>query len=246
MTLIFSPQSHSSGSAGWERRSRLRHSPPTCSRDQSRLGRFVDSPDHPRPLATQPSPLCGRDGLLLRRLRDRRSFRFAGLIVPAAPSPNRARVVAVVADDMKPGGRNVHQEAGQEIMAIEQLGSWPVRPLVPVAGHRPLELEPLERQRDTQQVAGRSAERLEDSARRSRPRLSSADTVTRFLTRSARRRSLGVRAMRVPRGLWAEKPVWPLFQESRSSMRSRSRRPSSDSSVTTFCRKSSSAALSST
>jgi hypothetical protein len=66
--------------------------------------------------------------------------------------------VAVVADDMKPGGRNVHQEADQEIVAIEQLVSWPVRPLVPVAGHRPVELEPLERQRDTQQVASGTLE----------------------------------------------------------------------------------------
>jgi hypothetical protein len=72
---------------------------------------------------------------------------------------------------------------------------------VAVARNGSFELEPFQGQGRPQEVAGRSAERLEDSASRSRPMSSPAQTVTRFLTRCARRRSLGVRAMRVPRGL---------------------------------------------
>jgi hypothetical protein len=51
---------------------------------------------------------------------------------------------------------------------------------VAVARHGSFELEPFERQGRTQEVAGRSAERLEDSASRSRPMSSPAQTVTRW------------------------------------------------------------------
>ena len=93
---MVAPQSHRSGSAGWERRSRLRHSPPTCRRDESRLGRFVHPIDHPRPLAAEPSPVSQRDRIVIRRLRQRRRGLLAVFGVTTRRGPRGAGVVAAV------------------------------------------------------------------------------------------------------------------------------------------------------
>ena len=119
ITLMVSPQSHRSGSAGWERRSRLRHSPPTCRRDESRLGRFIDPPDHPRPLATEPSPVSRRGRIVVRGLRRGRCGFSLVIGVTTTVGPRGTGVMAVVSNHVQPGRRNVHEEPRQEIVAIE-------------------------------------------------------------------------------------------------------------------------------
>ncbi len=53
--------------------------------------------------------------------------------------------MSVVADEMKPGRGNVHQEPGQELSGVERLSVGPVGPLVPVSSDRSIEVEPFEK-----------------------------------------------------------------------------------------------------
>jgi hypothetical protein len=70
------------------------------------------------PLAAEPLLLrCGR---LFGRVR-RRSVPFATRLGISPPRSGNARVVAVETHEMKPRFRNVHEEPGQEVLAIEGL-----------------------------------------------------------------------------------------------------------------------------
>jgi hypothetical protein len=85
---------------------------------------------------------------LLGRARRRVTGRFFDGLPGFSPSdPGGARVVAVVANQMKPRLRNVHEKPGQEILAIEGLSIETGGLLVAVSSDRPVEVQSLEGKR---------------------------------------------------------------------------------------------------
>lgn len=115
---------------------------------------LVDTPDQPRPLAAESSPLrrCLRRCLSVLFLLNTR------LSIVSPPSPSRARIVTVVANEMQPRSRNVHQQPGQELLWIEGLSVGSSGALVPVSSDGAVEIEPFEGQRWPKQVSSEPLE----------------------------------------------------------------------------------------
>ena len=83
-------------------------------------------------------------------------------------------VVAVVADEMESGRRDVHHEASEKLGGVEGFAAASSRPLVAVEGEPRLEAEALEGQRRPQQVGTRRRRRCDGAVALKEARLRAA------------------------------------------------------------------------